>query len=277
MFDDKGYAAFDENNARFAMTQMMSPGAVGGSQPVRQVLVLSGDKIWSFIESLAPGMVGSSSGTIAPAAELSRLSLSHTPFFLAFRFVGPTPGATRALELRIAGHSERNGHPCVVLEQDHSAPPGATPPLSRWWLAEDMEHSVLAWRMLQKGRDRLRALVDVDYYYKQDEQIGWRLSSWKKSWFRTGKEELSTVTGLKINEPISPAEFELIFPKGTRVTDEFRGITFEAGGEADSRDMKALRAVESGDAGEGLVEQAERVTGTRAPGEKSKEKHTDEP
>ena len=254
-----GYAAFDGSSSlRYEYTADAYRVSTGTFHPYRAVFVQSRGRLWRYSENLPRAQSNTDNGGIASApGPWYRGEMRGKPFLRAFHMSSwaQTP------EFNIVGHAERDGHPCVVLEVFEALSLNSRRILVHWWLAEDMDYSVLAWRQLAENQDGLRALSQVDYSYEQDERIGWRLTSWRWSYAPTGAQVLGTVTDLQINEPIKPEEFEVTFPPGTRVTDLHRGLVYRVGSEEDERDLKALQAIESTDTLDRLVKEAKRMMG----------------
>ena len=273
-----GYAVFDGSSARVSArvetTESSFYEDTGKFLPTRTVYVQSQNRIRRYFEPLAPEQAGMGSGSIWSASDPTFQRPNKNDLFRAFHIVDPLSSVAHAPEFSVAGPAQRDGHPCVVLEEPEPLSGGEGSPrvFYRWWLAEDMDHSVLAWRVLVENLGGgVRTHYQVDYTYEADERIGWRLSSWRLS-SPGGRQELCTITDLQVNTPIKPEEFEVTFPQGTALRDEVRGIQYKVGDEADRRDLKALQALESGDTLDKLVRKAKRMMGTPAPGTQGTQK-----
>ena len=143
------------------------------------------------------------------------------PLLEAYRLFDSALGQADPDEVRVAGRGEHEGHPCVVLEQ--RVEKHDVPFTRRWWLAEDMDYVVVG---SENVRDNGDVLFRFSMRYKEDEQVGWRLTSW--DYVERSSTTRNVVTQAEFNQPVEPDAFELEFPPGTRVYDAIRDIRYVA-------------------------------------------------
>ena len=131
-------------------------------------------------------------------------------------------------EIRMAGHAEHNGHPCLVLEKVYRAPPGGSA-LERYWLAEDQDYSLVQWQVENEGKVLCQAVIQ----YVKHEGLGWLPKSWDVALVQPGnvvRSSVNVVTCLTVNEPIEAETCEISFPDGTLVSDRIRDPEYRVGG-----------------------------------------------
>ncbi|MCK4376579.1 MAG: hypothetical protein KAX19_14685 [Candidatus Brocadiae bacterium] len=130
-------------------------------------------------------------------------------------------------QLRLVGRAEFEGHPCVVLEEGPH--PGGV--YRQWWFAQDQDYCPVQW---QQWREDGSHFCQGRMRYQKNLEGLWYLKSWDVVWHEAwGLVEsfAATPIDVRLNEPVDPGVFEIIFPPGTHVYDYVREMDYVVGEE----------------------------------------------
>lgn len=154
--------------------------------------------------------------------------LEFYPVYFACRLFDPVLGKATPSAVRFVGRAEYHGHPCIVIEETEE-----NDDYHRWWLAEDQGYFPVLWR-LADGEGTLRYQASMEY--EKDQEGHWLLHSWDVVAIRNGTvvdSSSNVATEMRLNEPVDPKAFDLVFPPGTSVTDMFRDTRYVVGEQED--------------------------------------------
>ena len=214
--------------------------------------------IGTFVDGRAMQLSSRGRGYVVPDSDVLTMIYFY-PLMWAYRLFDPVLGRADPDRLALVGRAEHDGHPCIVVEQEtHDGS------LDRWWLSEDQDGCPLLWEYLYaEGKTGTSAAMT----YEREGQGPWHLTSWRiEVLSRQGALEQSvtaTVTEVRLNEPIDPSTFEMTFPPGTPVWNEFDRTEYVVGQNPEPQ--AAEPSVLSDKAMEGFVEKVEKETGARRP------------
>lgn len=136
------------------------------------------------------------------------------PLTCAYRLADPKWGLLDAERVRISGEGQIGDAQCVVIEQDEDR--RGLPDHRRWWLAPEMGHSVLREEgIASDGQTRHK----IDLRYEPAANTMWRLTGWSCA---VGVSSLYDCSNMDVetNVELTPEDFDVRFPPGTRVYDE---------------------------------------------------------
>jgi len=185
----------------------------------------------AYVEGVARSL-DNTTGMVTP-----RLDDVHpvevSPILDEFRMLDPVLGEAKSQRLRLIGEAEFGGHRCALVEWRDER--GEPPLIDDWWLAEDLDYSIVQWQY-KAGDERL--LVQVgDMKYVKDPEVGWRPKSWTLTKFvpvsgipQTTRCE---VTEAVFNQEVLADAFDIVFPPGTRVGNHFGGADYVVGDVAE--------------------------------------------
>lgn len=154
--------------------------------------------------------------------------LNIWPVLAAYRLFDPVLGRVKPEHLTLVGRAEFEGHPCVVLEEGPH-PGGA---YRQWWLAEDQDYCPVQWQ--QWREDASQHFCQGRMRYEKNLEGLWYLKSWDVAWHEAwGLVESFAATPIEVrlNEPVDPGVFEIIFPPGTSVYGRLRDMDYVLGEE----------------------------------------------
>jgi len=172
---------------------------------------------WEYAASFDRGVVHALSGNYGLiAADVGAVvSVDLAPLIYVHRLLEPKLLGADPSGLQMIGQATVAGHPCVVIEaRDESGEPGL---IYQWWLAQGMDYVLLQWQHMT-GEGMLLAQADA-MAYEPDEEVGWRLRSWRV--VKAGMHETTEcqATEVRFNEAVPEDAFEITFPVGTQVGD----------------------------------------------------------
>jgi len=141
---------------------------------------------------------------------------SLIPLVHMYRPLDPNFAALAVTDFRVSPVRGKIGDVvCVIIEMTKG---GRTLPLSLW-LDPARDYIVLREHAIANGQDATR----MDVSYRNDSTFGWIPDAWKYSSVGNAGTSPMIWTGkviaTEINKPIPASEFQIQYPKGTRVTD----------------------------------------------------------
>jgi hypothetical protein len=94
-----------------------------------------------------------------------------------------------------------------------------------------MDYSVVFWEVI---KDDGTTWMQADMQYEKDPKVGWYLQRWTLAFPGRNLSSTNVVTRMKLNEPVDPNVFKLVFPPGTEVYDRLTGAEYVAGNQAEA-------------------------------------------
>jgi hypothetical protein len=221
----------------------------------------------TFVNGVSRRLCGSQGNAQVSRENMTTSMLALSPVCLAYRLFDPVLGKAKPEEMRFVGYAEHDGHRCVVVCQ----PRRQQGYEDRFWFAIDQDYSVVAWDL--SGPDGT-AIYSAGMKYEKGQDGHWRLRSWETAGPEGGGVRTCKVLSLRLNEPVEANAFDLVFPRGTRVTDAIAGIEYRVGDDIEGA-MERMRksVVESGDGAPSTRE----ATGNAAARESAKAREPSEP
>ncbi|MFO8006686.1 MAG: hypothetical protein R6V05_03025 [Candidatus Brocadiia bacterium] len=170
------------------------------------------DSLWMLEGGTCVSYFGAHEAAVVDANFLRHTVPDVIPVVIAYRMLDPVVGLAQPYELFPVERVTYDGHPCVVMEYRRSM--YDTTDSSRYWLAEDMDYSVLRYESSART---------IHFRYEPAGGGLWRLTSWSAGQPNPVSQTYLSVkeVAVRLNQPVDASLFDWQsqLPAGTNVSD----------------------------------------------------------